>query len=69
MPAKDLTRWLEVEDGVFTRISSLSSEEGVKATKGAVDAAEELGVDLGSVVGTGRDGQVTKADVEAAASE
>lgn len=39
------------------------------ATEGALAAAEEHGVDLASVTGTGADGRITKADVEAALKE
>lgn len=39
------------------------------ASHHAVKLAEELGVDLSAVTGTGKDGSITKADVEAAASE
>jgi pyruvate/2-oxoglutarate dehydrogenase complex dihydrolipoamide acyltransferase (E2) component len=51
---------------------NLGHEEGsdtayADATPAAVEAAEELGVDLADVKGTGEDGRVTKADVEAAA--
>jgi pyruvate/2-oxoglutarate dehydrogenase complex dihydrolipoamide acyltransferase (E2) component len=37
---------------------------GVVATPGAVEHAQTLGVDISEVQGTGRGGQVTKADVE-----
>ena len=37
------------------------------ATPAAEELAEELGVDLGSVKGTGADGRITKSDVQAAA--
>jgi pyruvate/2-oxoglutarate dehydrogenase complex dihydrolipoamide acyltransferase (E2) component len=42
--------------------------EGINATDGAIEAANELGVDLATVTGTGADGRITKADVEAAAN-
>jgi pyruvate/2-oxoglutarate dehydrogenase complex dihydrolipoamide acyltransferase (E2) component len=42
--------------------------EEPNATAGAVEAADELGVDLNSVEGTGKDGKITKADVESAAN-
>jgi len=35
----------------------------VNATKGARDLAEEIGVDLNRVIGTGKDGLITKKDV------
>jgi pyruvate dehydrogenase E2 component (dihydrolipoyllysine-residue acetyltransferase) len=41
----------------------------INATQGALEAAAELGVDLSSVSGTGAEGRITKADVEAAAAE
>jgi hypothetical protein len=34
------------------------------ATEGAIEAADELGVDLNEVEGTGKGGRITKADVE-----
>lgn len=39
----------------------------VAATPAAQAAADDAGVDLTTVSGTGKDGKVTKADVEAAA--
>jgi pyruvate/2-oxoglutarate dehydrogenase complex dihydrolipoamide acyltransferase (E2) component len=39
-------------------------DDGPNATAGAVELAEENGVDLSSVEGTGSGGRVTKADVE-----
>jgi pyruvate dehydrogenase E2 component (dihydrolipoamide acetyltransferase) len=44
-------------------------EEEVNATPAAIEAAEELGVDLTEIEGSGKKGKVTKADVEALASE
>ena len=41
----------------------------VNATAGAIEAAEELGVDLAAVEGTGADGKITKPDVERHAAE
>ena len=38
------------------------------ATEGALEAAEEAGVDLATVQGSGKGGRITKADVESAAS-
>jgi len=36
----------------------------VNATSGAADLASEEGVDLADVTGTGKDGRITKGDVE-----
>lgn len=38
------------------------------ATSGAKEAAAKLGIDLATVTGTGLEGRITKADVEAAAA-
>ena len=38
----------------------------VVATQAAIDHAEAMGIDLATIQGTGKDGKVTKADVEAA---
>lgn len=45
------------------------SSEAVDATPAAEVAAEEHGVDLSQVEGSGMEGRVVKADVEAAAAE
>lgn len=70
MPVKDMTRWARNEDGSWQRHPEYQPEavSAADATKGAQEAAEELGVDLASVSGTGKDGKITKADVEAAAN-
>ena len=49
--------------------SQNTQSDEVEATEAAEDAAEELGVDLTKVEGTGQDGRVLKGDVEAAASD
>jgi pyruvate/2-oxoglutarate dehydrogenase complex dihydrolipoamide acyltransferase (E2) component len=71
MPARDLSRWQSTEEGVWTR--KLSDEhtapDDLDATEGALEAAQELGIEIADVVGSGKDGRVTKADVEAYASE
>lgn len=71
MVAKDETRWVQNADGSWSR---RSSENGTPAgydepdaTAGALVAAAELGIDLNTVVGTGADGKITKADVTNAA--
>lgn len=45
------------------------ADESVEATPAAEELAAEKGIDLSSVEGSGADGKVTKADVEAAADE
>jgi pyruvate dehydrogenase E2 component (dihydrolipoyllysine-residue acetyltransferase) len=45
----------------------MSDQEGVEATPAAEAAAEELGVDLTEVEGTGQDDRILVADVQAAA--
>jgi 2-oxoglutarate dehydrogenase E2 component (dihydrolipoamide succinyltransferase) len=42
-------------------------DDELKATQAALDLAHELGVDPANIKGTGKDGRITKADVEAAA--
>jgi 2-oxoacid dehydrogenase-like protein with E3 subunit-binding domain len=42
--------------------------EDLETTGAAAERAAELGVDLSTVIGTGKDGRITKADVEAAAA-
>jgi pyruvate/2-oxoglutarate dehydrogenase complex dihydrolipoamide acyltransferase (E2) component len=60
-------------DAVFRRDYSggsvLVEDEGddPAATKAAKERAEELGVDLANVTGTGLNGRITVGDVEAAA--
>jgi pyruvate/2-oxoglutarate dehydrogenase complex dihydrolipoamide acyltransferase (E2) component len=44
-----------------------SEQQDADATEAAAELADELGVDLATVEGTGKDGRITKADVEAAA--
>lgn len=49
-------------------ITETSYAEEVNATAGAKSLAVELSLDLRNVVGTGLNGKITKADVEAAAA-
>lgn len=51
-----------IETGTLILISGDPSAE---TTEGAEATAARLGVDLGEVKGTGRDGRITQADVEA----
>lgn len=69
LPAHDPDRWQQNEHGDWIRIIGNSGEAGVQATTGAIETAEELGIDLTTVIGTGKDGKVTKADVEALVSD
>lgn len=72
MPGKDETAWQQTQDGGWTRRRDGVEETtyvNPNATDGAVSAAEELGVDLASVTGSGAEGRITKADVEAAAGK
>lgn len=64
MPGKDTDRWQQNEDGSWSRKIGTYGEQGVNATDGAIEAAAELGVDIASVPGTGKDGRITKGDVE-----
>ena len=43
-----------------------SPTDGIKASNPATALAVNAGVDLGSIKGTGKDGQITKPDVQAA---
>lgn len=75
----DDRRWRQNPDGSFSRITQKPAEEEIPAEKpetyykditttgAAAQLAEELGVDLSTVTGTGLHGKITKADVEAAA--
>lgn len=79
MPGKDTERWQENADGSWSRrelepppesyAADSYEDETPNATAGAIEAAAELGVELADVNGTGKDGKITKADVEAAAKE
>jgi pyruvate/2-oxoglutarate dehydrogenase complex dihydrolipoamide acyltransferase (E2) component len=45
----------------------VDDDEELRATQAALELAAELGVDPANITGTGLDGRITKADVEAAA--
>lgn len=68
MPARDMDRWQVNEDGSYSRKIGLAGEQGINATEGAIEAADELGIDIADVEGSGKDGRVTKGDVEAHAA-
>ena len=73
----DDRRWVQNPDGSFSRIAQAGAAveeksdtyyEDITTTGAAAQLAEELGVDLSTVEGTGKNGKITKADVEAAAA-
>jgi pyruvate/2-oxoglutarate dehydrogenase complex dihydrolipoamide acyltransferase (E2) component len=56
--------------GPSTRLAQQYSEtyfEDISVTGAAAELAAELGVDISTVTGTGKDGNITKADVKKAA--
>jgi pyruvate/2-oxoglutarate dehydrogenase complex dihydrolipoamide acyltransferase (E2) component len=55
-------------DPMFERTYGERYYEDIDTTGAAAELAAELGVDLATIEGTGKDGRVTKADVEKAAS-
>lgn len=78
MPGKDHERWQQNADGSYSRRAIEASttvehteaeDDTPNATAGAIEAADELGIELADIEGTGKDGKITKADVEAAAKE
>jgi pyruvate/2-oxoglutarate dehydrogenase complex dihydrolipoamide acyltransferase (E2) component len=65
-------RWVQTGtapsgDVVYSRVHGAHYYEDIETTGAAAELAQELGVDLSTVEGTGKDGRITKADVEAAA--
>jgi pyruvate/2-oxoglutarate dehydrogenase complex dihydrolipoamide acyltransferase (E2) component len=62
-----MDRWVQNEDGSYTRTAVEPEVVEIKITKAAAELAEELGVDVEAIEGTGSGGGITKADVEAAA--
>ena len=72
MPARD-SRYTQVGvnsagDPVYSRTYGENYYEDLSVTGAAAELAAELGVDLSTVTGTGKDGNITKADVQKAAS-
>jgi pyruvate/2-oxoglutarate dehydrogenase complex dihydrolipoamide acyltransferase (E2) component len=62
--------WKDNGDGTWTRtVGDTEETTGVNpyATTAALETAAELGVDINQVKGSGKDGSITKSDVEAAA--
>lgn len=69
MSRVDPQHWLLNDDGSYTRrahVAQRAAESEFEATDAAADLAEELGVDLADVEGTGKDGKITVGDVRAA---
>ena len=72
MAVRDTERWAQNDDGSWSRKIGENEETtyvNPNATQGALDAATEHGVDINAIEGSGKDGKVTKADVEATLSE
>ena len=75
----DMDRWIQNEDGSYTRqirgvghpnSPVVAEDDGeVKITEAAQELADELGVDVSTIEGSGVDGRITKGDVEAVAPE
>jgi len=74
----DDRRWTLNPDGSFSRkitVEETPAEEpkseryyeDISTTGAAAERAAELDIDLSTVTGTGKNGRITKADVEAAA--
>ena len=64
---RDYNRWQQNQDGSWSRRPLSGSVPA--ATPGALEAADEYGIDLTTISGTGKDGKITKADVEATLQE
>ena len=62
-----ITRRGYVGDSEFKPVGAEDGDDDPAATKAAKERAEELGVDLASVTGTGLNGRITVGDVEDAA--
>ena len=58
----------EAGDPVYERTYGGTYYEDISVTGAAAELAKDLGVDLSTVEGTGKDGNITKADVQKAAS-
>lgn len=57
----------EAGDPVYERTHGANYYADLSVTGAAAELADELGVDLSTVTGTGKDGNITKADVQKAA--
>lgn len=67
MPNRWSERWKQNEDGSYSRNIVAPVEEEIKISKAAQELADELGLDVSTIEGSGAGGGITKADVEAAA--
>ena len=56
----------KIADGAFEPLPETPAETPPDATPDAVEKAAELGVDITTVAGSGKDGRILVADVEAA---
>jgi pyruvate/2-oxoglutarate dehydrogenase complex dihydrolipoamide acyltransferase (E2) component len=63
-----VTGWRQKLEGIepSAPLATESAGQQVDATPAALAHAESLGVDISQIKGTGKDGKVTKGDVEAA---
>lgn len=64
------SKWKDNGDGTWTRTINGNQETtsvNPYATTAALEAAAQLGVDINQIKGTGKDGAITKADIENAA--
>ena len=75
MPSSKDSRWTQTGEHTYTRQASVEvsgalnaeAAEEAAATAAAIKLAEELGVDIASIEGTGKYGKVTVGDVRDAA--
>jgi e3 binding domain len=56
-------------DPIYKRRYGARYYEDLSTTGAAAELAAELGIDLSTITGTGKNGKITKADVEAAAND
>lgn len=66
LDGKELTGYMHEKLSTFRSGEGEEEEEEVMidATTGAIQLADEHGIDLGDVIGTGQNGRITKSDVE-----
>lgn len=61
----DASRWNTHADGTHSRAVGERPGKGPNATEGALELAAAYGLDITEVSGSGKNGRITKADVEA----